>query len=107
MSGIAISIHRHRGVELVVSQVDSQRWLVSWKFPAEGEAIHVYRPSQSQALSHAKQQIDQRLNPLPHTPQVIWRSGEDWWSGEEIENGLMPSDAVPYGLIDDEWQSLN
>lgn len=62
--------------------------------------------SESQALSHAKDQIDRNLTPVSQPAQIVWCKGEDWWSGEQIENGCMPSDATPYGLVGDEWQPL-
>lgn len=89
-----MNIHQHRGVDIVVSPAESSGWLATWRIPGEDEAIHAYRPTESQALSYAKKQIDQSFGIYPLS-SVIWRKGGDWWSGIEVENGVVPSDAVP------------
>ena len=92
-------INQYRGVDIVVSQAAPNglphKWLATWKFPGEDESIHAYRTSESLALGYAKMQVDQFFDGYKH-PTVIWRKGEDWWSGIEIENGVVPSDAVPF-----------
>jgi hypothetical protein len=101
MSGI----YQHRNVDIVVSQAPSGEYLVTWKFPDEDDAIRVYRPSESQALSYAKRQIDQ-FHGIYVMPIVVWRKGEDWWSGIEVENGVVPSDATPYE-VDTDYEGWN
>lgn len=103
-----LRIHQHRGVDIVVGRSSSDYWQATWKFPGEDEPIHARRPSESAALSYAKTQIDRSLDGAPQPmPVVVWWSGEDSWSGIDIENGVMPSDAMPYAFIGDEWQPLN
>lgn len=89
-----MSIHRHRNVDIVIMMRSTGKWCAKWKFPGEDDAVSIYRDSESLALGGAKNQIDRCIDgaPLPRTGQVL-RSGEDTWTGIEIENGLAPSDA--------------